>query len=127
MLRCKMRPVALAKRVPDPDSGGTRTTQRGHNAAGLGETSVRAGVVMNVQTIGVIGAGQMGSGIAHVSALGGYQVLLHDVAEDRVLKALEGIKGNMARQVSRNTITDKQMADSFKLIEPIKSTDAFRD
>jgi 3-hydroxybutyryl-CoA dehydrogenase len=82
---------------------------------------------MNVQTIGVIGAGQMGSGIAHVSALGGYQVLLHDVSEPAVQKAIETIRGNMSRQVHRNTITEKQMTESMKLIEPVKATDAFRD
>ena len=79
---------------------------------------------MNVQTIGVIGAGQMGSGIAHVCALGGYQVLLNDVAEDRLQKAVDSIKGNMNRQVGRKLITEKEMAEGLRLIETIKSTDA---
>ena len=79
---------------------------------------------MNVQTIGVIGAGQMGSGIAHVCALGGYQVLLNDISEDRLQKAVEGIKGNMNRQVGRQLITEKDMAEAMKHIETIKSTDA---
>ncbi|MFZ1988528.1 MAG: 3-hydroxybutyryl-CoA dehydrogenase [Alphaproteobacteria bacterium] len=79
---------------------------------------------MNVQTIGVIGAGQMGSGIAHVCALGGYQVLLNDISEDRLQKAVEGIKGNMSRQVGRKLITEKEMVEGLKHIETIKSTDA---
>ncbi len=80
---------------------------------------------MNVQTIGVIGAGQMGSGIAHVCALGGYQVLLNDISEDRLQKAVETIKGNMSRQVGRKLISEKEMAEGMKHIETIKSTDAF--
>ena len=79
---------------------------------------------MNVQTIGVIGAGQMGSGIAHVCALGGYQVLLSDISEDRLKKAVDTIKNNMSRQVHRNAITEKDMAEGLKHIETIKSTDA---
>jgi 3-hydroxybutyryl-CoA dehydrogenase len=38
----------------------------------------------NIKSVGVIGAGQMGSGIAHVCALGGYDVLLHDVSQERI-------------------------------------------
>ena len=40
--------------------------------------------MVDIKTVGVIGAGQMGSGIAHVVALGGYDVLLHDVSGDRI-------------------------------------------
>ena len=40
--------------------------------------------MVQIKTVGVIGAGQMGSGIAHVVALGGYDVLLHDVSQDRI-------------------------------------------
>ncbi|MFM8376533.1 MAG: 3-hydroxyacyl-CoA dehydrogenase NAD-binding domain-containing protein, partial [Phenylobacterium sp.] len=42
-----------------------------------------------IRTVGVIGAGQMGSGIAHVVALGGYEVLLHDVSPDRITASRE--------------------------------------
>jgi 3-hydroxybutyryl-CoA dehydrogenase len=81
---------------------------------------------MNIETIGVIGAGQMGNGIAHVSALGGYQVLLHDIAEDKIKAALETISHNMHRQVHRELITEKAMNDALKRIEPIRSTEAFK-
>jgi len=81
---------------------------------------------MNIQTIGVIGAGQMGNGIAHVAALGGYQVLLNDVAEDKLKAALETIHHNMDRQVHRNLITEKQMTEGMKRIETIRSMDAFK-
>ncbi len=81
---------------------------------------------MNIETIGVIGAGQMGNGIAHVCALGGYQVLLNDVAEERLSAAVETIRHNMARQVHRELITEKQMNEALRRIETIKSTDAFK-
>jgi 3-hydroxybutyryl-CoA dehydrogenase len=81
---------------------------------------------MNIETIGVIGAGQMGNGIAHVSALGGYQVLLHDIAEDKLKAALETISHNMTRQVHRELITEKAMNEALKRIEPVRSTEAFK-
>ena len=54
--------------------------------------------------IGVVGAGQMGNGIAHVCALAGYSVLLHDVSEERVRAGLATIDGNLARQVASGRI-----------------------
>jgi 3-hydroxybutyryl-CoA dehydrogenase len=65
-----------------------------------------------IKKVGIIGAGQMGSGIAHVVALAGYDVILNDLAKDRVDKALATIDRNMVRQVSRGLIkdADKQIA-----------------
>ena len=60
-----------------------------------------------IETIGIIGAGQMGSGIAHVSAVAGYDVLLYDVAPERIEKGLATINGNMARQVSSGKLTEE--------------------
>ena len=60
-----------------------------------------------IETIGVIGAGQMGSGIAHVSALAGYDVLLFDVAPERIEKGIATINGNRARQVSSGKLTEE--------------------
>ena len=54
-----------------------------------------------IRKVGVIGAGQMGSGIAHVCALAGLDVVLNDVSEDRVKAGLATINGNMARQISQ--------------------------
>ena len=61
-----------------------------------------------IRKVGIIGAGQMGSGIAHVCALAGFDVLLNDVAADRISAGLATISGNLARQVSRQRITDEQ-------------------
>src|SRR3954468_25102354 len=71
-----------------------------------------------IRTVGVIGAGQMGSGIAHVVALGGYDVLLHDVSPDRIKQGLSVIERNMTRQVSRGLIEPQAMEDAMKRIQP---------
>jgi len=59
-----------------------------------------------IKSIGVVGAGQMGNGIAHVSALAGYDVLLNDSNPDRVQAGLATINGNLARQIAKKTITE---------------------
>jgi 3-hydroxybutyryl-CoA dehydrogenase len=57
-------------------------------------------MVETIRSVGVIGAGQMGSGIAHVCSLAGYSVRLNDIAPDRIRAGLATINGNMARQVN---------------------------
>ena len=61
---------------------------------------------MVIKNIGVIGAGQMGCGIAHVSALAGYRVHMYDLSKDRIEGALATINGNLARQVSNGKLSD---------------------
>ena len=61
---------------------------------------------MSIKKVGVIGAGQMGNGIAHVIALAGYDVLLNDIDADRIDEALATINGNMARQVASGKIKE---------------------
>jgi len=60
---------------------------------------------MEISKIGVVGAGQMGNGIAHVLALAGYKVLINDISQESLDKAIEIIQGNLDRQVSREKIT----------------------
>ena len=69
-----------------------------------------------IKTVGVIGAGQMGNGIAHVAALAGYDVLLHDIKKEAVDSALGIIQKNMTRQVSRGLITESEMTNGLKRI-----------
>jgi 3-hydroxybutyryl-CoA dehydrogenase len=71
-----------------------------------------------IKTVGVIGAGQMGSGIAHVCALGGYDVLLHDVSPERIQQGLGVIERNMTRQVTRGLIDHTAMEAALKRIQP---------
>lgn len=61
---------------------------------------------MQIKSVAIIGAGQMGNGIAHVISLGGYDVMLNDVSEQRVEAALATINGNMTRQVSRGKLSE---------------------
>jgi 3-hydroxybutyryl-CoA dehydrogenase len=74
--------------------------------------------VPEIRKIGVIGAGQMGNGIAHVCALSGFNVLLNDIAVERIAVGIATINGNLARQVSRQRITDEDREATLKRIVP---------
>ncbi len=65
------------------------------------------------QSVGVIGAGQMGNGIAHVCALAGYKVTLNDISQDRLDAGIATIEKNLGRQVSREMITLDQMKEAM--------------
>ncbi len=65
--------------------------------------------MVEIKTIGIIGAGQMGNGIAHVCALAGYDVLLNDLSQDALDKGFANIERNMTRQVSRDIISVDDM------------------
>ena len=69
-----------------------------------------------IKTVGIIGAGQMGNGIAHVVSLAGYNVLLNDISKERVETALATINGNMSRQVHRGKITEEDRDKALSLI-----------
>ncbi len=60
---------------------------------------------MDIKTIGVVGAGQMGNGIAHVCALAGYDVKLNDISLEKIESGLATINGNLARQVKSKRIS----------------------
>ncbi len=77
--------------------------------------------MVDIRTVGVIGAGQMGSGIAHVCALAGYDVELHDVTRARIEAGVSVIEHNLARQVARGVIDDAGMAAALKHIKPEES------
>ncbi len=67
----------------------------------------------DIKTVGVIGAGQMGAGIAHVCALAGYDVALHDVATDRIKVGIDLTTKNLRRQVARGMVTVEQMDEAL--------------
>ena len=71
---------------------------------------------MDIQTIGIVGAGQMGNGIAHVMALAGYDVLLNDVSAEALQKAVDTITGNLDRQVGRGKVTEADRDATLKRI-----------
>ena len=62
-----------------------------------------------IKAVGVIGAGQMGAGIAHVCALNGYDVLLNDVSREQIDKGLDAVKKGLERQVSKGQIDQAEM------------------
>ena len=80
-----------------------------------------------INKIGVIGAGQMGNGIAHVAALAGLDVLLNDISEDRIKAGLATINGNLARQVSRQRISEEERKVALARITPAETLDALAD
>jgi 3-hydroxybutyryl-CoA dehydrogenase len=80
---------------------------------------------IEIKTIGVIGAGQMGNGIAHVCALAGLDVRLNDLSEDRIKAGLATINGNMARQVSKEAISDADRQAALGRIKPAPSYEDF--
>lgn len=63
---------------------------------------------MSIQRIAIIGAGQMGSGIAHVFALAGCDVLLNDISVDRIEAGIASITGNLNRQAAKSKITEAE-------------------
>jgi 3-hydroxybutyryl-CoA dehydrogenase len=81
-------------------------------------------MAFNIQSIGVIGAGQMGNGIAHVCALAGFSVMLNDVSPDRIKASLATINGNMTRQVAKKTISEDARKSALALIKPAEKYDA---
>jgi len=82
---------------------------------------------MSIKLIGVIGAGQMGHGIAHVAALAGYNVIVTDVDKDALGRAIETIEYNMVRQIKRGLIKDEEMPGALKRIKTGQSYDLFKD
>jgi 3-hydroxybutyryl-CoA dehydrogenase len=74
--------------------------------------------MVQIRSVGVIGAGQMGSGIAHVCALGGYDVQLHDISADRIAQGIAAIEKNLSRQVGRGIIDQAAMDAALAHIKP---------
>ncbi len=77
-----------------------------------------------IRSVGVIGAGQMGSGIAHVCALAGYDVLLHDLSEEKIAAGLERIEFNLTRQAGRGLITADEVTAALSRIKAADGVEA---
>ena len=80
-----------------------------------------------ITKIGVVGAGQMGNGIAHVCALAGYDVAISDLSQDALDKAMKTIEHNMVRQVSRELITQDEMTKALGRIRISTDYSQFAD
>ena len=82
---------------------------------------------MSIERIGVIGAGQMGTGIAHVLSLAGYDVVIDDLNKDALDKALDRINKNMHRQAARGLIESSAIEPAMKRIRITQSLEDLRD
>jgi 3-hydroxybutyryl-CoA dehydrogenase len=81
-------------------------------------------MAIEIQKVGVIGAGQMGNGIAQVCALAGLDVLINDVSQDRLHAGLATVDGAMARDVAKGLLSD---ADRKAAMARITTTTSFED
>ena len=82
---------------------------------------------IDIRKVGIIGAGQMGNGIAHVVALGGYDVVINDLRKEAVDSAIGIIQRNMVRQVGRGLIKEGDMQVALKRIGFASSLEALGD
>jgi 3-hydroxybutyryl-CoA dehydrogenase len=82
---------------------------------------------VEIKTVGVIGAGQMGSGIAHVCALAGLHVRLNDLDEGRINAGLATVNGSLARKMQKGTISDTERRAALDRIDAAPSYEAFAD
>jgi 3-hydroxybutyryl-CoA dehydrogenase len=80
-----------------------------------------------IKKIAVVGAGQMGNGIAHVCALAGLKVAINDISEERLKNGLATISGNMMRQVAAKRISEADREAALKRIVPAKSVAELAD
>lgn len=80
-----------------------------------------------IKTVGVIGSGQMGNGIAHVAALGGFNVVLNDISAERLKSAMATINGNLSRQVSKKIITEETRQQALARITSAEKLDGLAD
>jgi 3-hydroxybutyryl-CoA dehydrogenase len=82
---------------------------------------------MDIETVGVIGAGTMGNGLAHVFARGGYSVVLCDVEQRFLERGIAAITKNLEREVAKGKITAEDSASALKRIEPVTDRSKLAD
>ncbi|MCX8500078.1 MAG: 3-hydroxybutyryl-CoA dehydrogenase [Alphaproteobacteria bacterium] len=80
-----------------------------------------------IKTVGIIGAGQMGSGIAHVFAVSGFQVRLNDISQSRLEGAVQGIERNISRLIAKGKATEADKTKAMAAITTSVGYEFFRD
>ena len=81
----------------------------------------------DIKTIGIIGAGQMGNGIAHVASQTGFDIILHDILPGALTQAMETIASNMGREVKREKISDAEQKAAMARISTTTELAALKD
>ena len=84
-------------------------------------------MAINIRKVGVIGAGQMGNGIAQVAAQAGFDVLLNDISADRIKSALATINGNLSRLVAKQALADKDRDSTLGHIKAAEKLEQLAD
>ncbi len=85
------------------------------------------GEIPEIKCVGIIGAGQMGNGIAHVFAVAGFDVRLSDISEERLVLARDSISANLDRQVEHGKMTSDEMAATLARITMGTGLELFSD
>jgi 3-hydroxybutyryl-CoA dehydrogenase len=119
-LSVELRLATTAPSLLSLDNGGRVLDEKPTN--GMIDTHMA-----DIHRVGVIGAGQMGSGIAHVCALAGFEVALNDISEERVRAGIATINGNMARQVMRQAISENDRQAALRRIGAADKLEALAD
>lgn len=76
-----------------------------------------------IKTVGIVGAGQMGAGIAHVTTLAGYDVLFHDVTAERIEAGIAAVRKNIGRQVAKGVVTQAAMDEAMARLKPAETVE----
>ena len=97
---------------------------RGRDAGAYSPAGHAKGPGMEIQSVGIVGAGQMGNGIAHVFAVAGFDVIVTDISRESLESALETIRTNLGRQVGRGRISE---ADRDAALARISTTMTLAD
>jgi 3-hydroxybutyryl-CoA dehydrogenase len=93
--------------------------------SGIAGRGGNGAMATDIRSVGVIGAGQMGSGIAHVCALAGLDVRLNDLSEEKINASLATINGNIARQVAKGLVSEGDRQAALGRIRPALTYDDF--
>lgn len=93
----------------------------------LDKSKVAIQPARTITKVGVIGAGQMGGGIAHVCAAAGYAVALHDLKKELYEKGIETIAGNMSRQIAKGTLSETDKDNALSRITFAEKLEDFGD
>ncbi len=93
----------------------------------MSETAKTSKPPIVIAKVGIVGAGQMGLGIAHVCAVAGFDVIMSDISEDQLKKSVALIDKNMTRQVSKGTMSEADKAAALGRIKTIQGVAGLAD